>query len=115
YVLGRTDDHSPVRLVHLTGLAAFMLKEMEWRGGSVYGARVILKRLGPKKNGPVEAFLHGWCDDFGKIPMAALEHSVLTLYKLHSVQRKLMMDGKPMPLPKSVDDPGGCNGHANMA
>lgn len=96
YVLGRSADSSHVRLVHLTGLAAYMLKQEQWRAGSIYGAKIILNRIGQKKNGPVEAFLTGWTDDFDKIEMESLEHAVTTLYKLHRLERRLMDKGKPM-------------------
>lgn len=92
YFLGIGDGDAQVKLVHLTGLAAYMLKAMEWRSKSLHGARIILQRIGEKKNGPVESCIHGWRDDYQVVPMPRLEHAVSTLYKLHQLQKSLLID-----------------------
>jgi hypothetical protein len=110
YVIGCTESDSSLRLVHLTGLAAFMLNQEEWRQGSLYGAKMILNRIGEKKNGPVEAFITGWRDDLQKLPMEALEHAVKTLYKLHRTTRQLGVNEVPKEQPVHKLSDAGING-----
>jgi hypothetical protein len=82
WVLGVKEDEGVKYLFHLTDLAAYCLKEQEWRDGSLYGARIVLQRKGDRNNGPVEARIIGWDMSTPRLLMEHLEHSVRVLYKI---------------------------------
>lgn len=88
YVIGQCVGTGKRLLYHLTGLAASNLCEQEWRGQSLHGGVIQLRRIGLSKRSPVTAEIMSWRKEPAFIAFESLEHAVRTLHKLHSTQGK---------------------------
>lgn len=94
YVIGRGADTNTIGVVSLTPLSCFNLTAIEWRNGSLRGAKVALHRLGENDNSPLEGGIYGWSSDPEELSMDELEHVVRTIYKLHGKAHKFVRDGE---------------------
>jgi len=83
YVMATPIDKRQFFIVPLTQLAAYMLKQQVWRKQSLWGAKVVLTRTGPRANGPVEASIWGWSDDTPFTSIDRLLWAVSTIHRLH--------------------------------